>query len=337
METDFVERILEFRRRTAEIREIQQDNLLSSMYDLDNALGRMISFTNLNTENFPLDSYEVSTSSEVEPLSDYGMQVIALREEDRASRVYANIQTRDLEEQMTLTLYSSKVMSKYRWLLETQSRSSDGSVTDHKTRYETAGDALTALKTRLLHVACDIASNGHYEFSGALPDGDVDAAIAIHKHMDNAAEQGLAAQKLAQTQRQERARVSAHIVGLFTSNLQDLRFLNELGFAIEAEGNRSLISSRTSGGINIDINHGEGYRSSILVEAIDTDPSVISFTVSDNEGRKELRSHVSADDIMMIVSEIKSVVMAEIEDAEAAWLPAVEQHYEESLSRSMAM
>ena len=127
------------------------------------------------------------------------------------------------------------------------------------------------------------------------------------------------------------------ITGVYTSMVSELNFLGKLGFSLEIEGERSIISTRTSAGLEVAINHGEGYRSTIHIQAVDTDPSIVSYSITDNEGRKELRSHVKASDMQAIFSEIKNLVLTEIEDAEAAWLPILETHQEETLSKTMSM
>lgn len=333
----FVQRIKSLREITAKIRDDEKRALRHAMEDMDNALGHMISFTSMNCLEFPVSVEEVSVSEDAEQICDFGAHVVAWRGEGQASRVYADVVSDNALEHIAINLHYGKPGSPYRWVLEATVRSFDGHESNSETYFEDAESALKSLKVRVLSSALRTITRGKLALKHQIPDTDADAAIEIKKIIDNGCALSKNMQLQMEKQREDRYRVSMALRGIWTKVAPKLEFLSELGFFFEGSGDRSINTSNTNSGIRINIHHGEGYRSTILAESEDIDTQMISFSVSDNEGRALKTTQVSLTDEKTLSDLLATQILEEIEGAEVTWLSSIKIEEEKLNPPSFSM
>jgi len=325
---EFVERVLDLRSRGAEARRAERDALAAAMVEMESLLGDMSSFRAMDSAGFPVTIERVRAGYEAEGMPDFGASVVAVTRGGGVSRLYVQARTDEADEFMTLSLHPSK--GETIWSLESSSRGFDGSESEQKKDFKSAGRAAQIVRTRLLGMAIRVLSKGSLAELPVLHSEDAAAAKVIAAQVAEAAAAGREADRQRKAHAAQVARSAGAVRAAWAAAERNLGFLADLGYRIgEGDAPLSVNGVPTGSGIEIRVESDEN-GAVIRFEVRPEDPFMVGAQVRDREGRVEPKGfyHPADDDALRAVME--DVVLAEIETAEASYLPLEEQSLEHS-------
>jgi len=320
---DFVERIKEYRRLSREIREAEQAGIERALAEFDAALGGLHSFVAMDSVVLPVRVDDVSGSWEADGMDETGAAVTVVR---KAGRLRVELRTTEEDLYISLALHPSKAQPVKKWVVETETCGHDGSHSKARGLFPTASSALNAVKTKMLGEILPLVSDGEIKTVPRLPTEDAEAADVVRSSIREAASAARELQARRKAHSHEIGRTGNAVRNVWDIAASKLGFLEGIDYTVREDASlEGSVAFRPSfGGGAIEIAHGEGFFSKISIEALDRDPTSVSFTVSDNEGRTELRCYMEAADAEKLAGEMVSAIMDEIEGFEAAYLPGKE-------------
>ena len=325
---DFIEKIQDYRSRSAAAREAEENFLLNAMVDMGNCLGKMKAFESAGSDRFPVSVHSMTYSGDIADVDDglIGAHVLVQRDGNKVSRVAMLIRTDKYEEEKIITVSPRRVESARSWKDETFRRSVDGVETSaQENTYNSAWQAAYILRSKLAQAVVKELSYGHSFMNGGIPNSDEEAAAVIKGLVQQALAAGADIERNRKAQKDERYRTSRALNGIWTSTRQDLSFLSELGFDFDdPERELSITVSSDISSLTIKTLHSFHYETSIKIEAMDNNPDIVLISLKNEDGRDETVSQFRVSDADGIKEAIKGHILEEIEAAEKVWVPEEE-------------
>lgn len=328
---EFVERIKRYRIESQEMRDAEQNAIEKAMLDFNDAIGNLESFVAMDTKEMPVSVSDVEYSYETDiGRSEVGVSVFAIR---NSGRIRVEILTFDQMDALSIYLNPSKANPNKDWALEHAQSGRNIDSRQLKTRHQTAHEALSFLRNRMMQVILPVISHDTYKRCSALPMEDKSAADEIRLNIEKAREAYQDALKIRRDKSQDIEKTAIAISSLWDAAAKSLRFLGDLDYPILADENQNggiWFVPNFNGG-EIHIRHDAGYSSIVSLEAVDEMPQTVRFKVSTDGVGVCTRADIDIRNDKDIVSEIRNAVLNEIEEHETAYLPK----REENLSFSM--
>lgn len=320
---EFVERVLDLRSRGAEARRAEREALDSAMSEMDALLAGMASFRAMSSEFFPVTVERVRMGCESEGMPEFGAEVVAVERAGGVSKLYVQARTADADEFMSLTLHPSK--GETCWTLEASTRGFDGSESEQKKDFKSAGRAVQIVRTRLLETVIRVLSKGSRSGLPVLYSDDTAAEKAISAQVEEAANAGRDADRQRRAHAAQASRSAGAVLAAWSMAERSLGFLSDLGYRIgEGAAPLAVYGVPTGAGVEIRVDSDEN-GSAIRFEVRPEDPFMVGVQVRDREGRVEPKGFHHPADADAMRAAMEDVVLAEIEAAEASYLPVDEQ------------
>lgn len=325
---EFVKRVFDLRSRGASARKAEREALAAAMSEMDAALGSMLAFKAMDSAGFPVTVERVQAGYESEGMPEFGAVVTAVSRDGGCSRLYVQARTAEADEFLTLTLHPSK--GEPWWTLEASTRGFDGTESDVSKDFSSSDRALHVVKTRLLAMAIRRLSRGELAGLPVLPFGDENSARVVSEQVREAIEAGAEADRKRKAHAAQTARSAGAVQAAWHLAEGDLGFLAELGYVIGGEATPLAVrGSWTGSGVEVSVDSDEN-RSTVKFEVHPEDPFLVSARIVDSHGRNEAKGYLHPGDLEDMRETMRYIVLAEIEGAEASYLPVAEREDEPS-------